>query len=435
MKNVLVICVFLISLLSVLNAEDFNSTSVEMQERILELISNHKAYKLEKYKHNSLWKKKKFILRAMKESGLALEYASDTLKANKAFVLSVVDIDGYALKYADNRLKNDREVVLRAVKNYGYILSLLDNKFKDDKEIVLEALSNESVLGSVSARLQDDKDVVLKSVSHDGRTLDCASQRLRDDKKIVLAALTNNKYAIAYVSKRLRNDKEVVNLALGTFRIMDANMKYIGKTLKNDKEYMAKIIKNYGFALGYVGVMLRNDEDLALIAMKWSLNSLQDVHNKYKKDKRLILMLLEQQRDTYSEFLMYIDETLKKDKAFIYKVLSMTHYGLEYVDASLKDDEAFLLKFLNDDIYLSQSILRRASKRLRKNKHFVLKVLHKKGMRELGFVDDSLKNDKDFILSLPRDIGSPLNHIGKKLLNDKNFVLKLSQKYNENKDK
>ena len=60
-----------------------------------------------------------FLLEALKQSGCALEYASDDLKADPVVVLEALKQNWLALEYASNDLKADRDFMLAAVKQYG----------------------------------------------------------------------------------------------------------------------------------------------------------------------------------------------------------------------------------------------------------------------------------------------------------------------------
>ena len=53
---------------------------------------------------------REIVLRAVKQDGLALEYASYELKADRKVVLAAVKQNGDALKYAANELKADPEL-------------------------------------------------------------------------------------------------------------------------------------------------------------------------------------------------------------------------------------------------------------------------------------------------------------------------------------
>ena len=65
----------------------------------------------------SLRADREVIFEAVKENGMALEYANDNLKADRDVVLAAVKQNGSALEYAGKYLKADREVVLEAIKN------------------------------------------------------------------------------------------------------------------------------------------------------------------------------------------------------------------------------------------------------------------------------------------------------------------------------
>lgn len=61
---------------------------------------------------------------------------------------------------------NNRDYVLKAVSEQGILLDFADESFKDDKEIVLAAISNNpEALEFASDRLKSDRDVVFNSVS------------------------------------------------------------------------------------------------------------------------------------------------------------------------------------------------------------------------------------------------------------------------------
>ena len=60
-----------------------------------------------------------FILTAIQENGLALEYADESLKKDKNIVLAAIKQNGAALQYADQNLKQDKDIVLIAVQQNG----------------------------------------------------------------------------------------------------------------------------------------------------------------------------------------------------------------------------------------------------------------------------------------------------------------------------
>jgi hypothetical protein len=62
------------------------------------------------------WKDKSFVLEMVKEDGIALEYADESLKKDKSIVLVAVKEHGYALQFADEALKKDPDIIKAAKK-------------------------------------------------------------------------------------------------------------------------------------------------------------------------------------------------------------------------------------------------------------------------------------------------------------------------------
>ena len=134
---------------------------------------------------NQLLKDKKRGIEAVKENGLALKNASDSLKADRELVLEAVKEDGGALEYADESLKADREVVLEAVKDNGDALQYADNSLKADREVVLEAVKEYgNALEHADNSLKADREVVLEAVKSVGSALDFANDSLKADPEL-----------------------------------------------------------------------------------------------------------------------------------------------------------------------------------------------------------------------------------------------------------
>jgi len=70
-------------------------------------------------------------LEAIKQNGLALEYASDNLRNSGTFVFQAVKQNGLALKYANTRLKDEREIVLKAIKQNRLALQYASNQLRE----------------------------------------------------------------------------------------------------------------------------------------------------------------------------------------------------------------------------------------------------------------------------------------------------------------
>jgi len=104
----------------------------------------------------------------------------------------------------------DKELALAAVKQDGLALQFASEPLRRDKEVVLAAVKqNCHALCFASLAFCCDKEVVLATVKQDGEALADASDALCDDKEVVLAAVAQNGFALNFASEPLRNDLEV----------------------------------------------------------------------------------------------------------------------------------------------------------------------------------------------------------------------------------
>ena len=127
---------------------------------------------------------------AVKQNGLALQFASRKWKNNYKIVFSAVSQNGEALKYASKGWKNNYAVVQAAVG------------------------SNPVSFEYVSQRLVDDYDLALSAVSRCGEMLEHASARLRNVIEIATSAVGQAHRAFRFVSTQLKEDVGVARICV-----------------------------------------------------------------------------------------------------------------------------------------------------------------------------------------------------------------------------
>ena len=99
---------------------------------------------------------------AVVENGLALQYASETLRNESDVVHAAVASNGLALEYASATRRNDSETVSVAVEGNGLALEYASATVQADRGVVLTAVAQNCLaLQFVSESLRKDKDVVL----------------------------------------------------------------------------------------------------------------------------------------------------------------------------------------------------------------------------------------------------------------------------------
>ena len=113
----------------------------------------------------------KIVLEAVKQKGLALKYADESIKKDREIVLEAVKQNGWALEEADESLKNKKEIVLAAVKQDCWAFQFAGEELQKDKSIVLPTIKKqvkkskllqtiEMIRNSIHESLKDDPDII-----------------------------------------------------------------------------------------------------------------------------------------------------------------------------------------------------------------------------------------------------------------------------------
>jgi hypothetical protein len=108
------------------------------------------------------------VLEAVKNTGLAIRYASRSLRNDRDIAFFVIKGNPFGINvfdYINDSLKNDRELMLLAVALDGLILEQLNDNLKRDQELFLEAfLNNVESLKFADESLRKNKSFILKCI-------------------------------------------------------------------------------------------------------------------------------------------------------------------------------------------------------------------------------------------------------------------------------
>lgn len=249
------------------------------------------------------------MLAFVKQNGLALEYVGEPLKKDKEVVSVAMQQNSAAAKFIAAPLKNDKDFMFPFVKQDGALLEYVGEQLKDDPEVVLAATQSKySVLRFASSRLKNDKEFMLAAIEKNSFVLQGCSTSLKDDKEFMLLILKTHKWAIAEASDRLRDDRDFM---LAVIQQDSTAMKYIGSTLRKDKDFILTLLNHSNHALGYADEQLLNDREFILDVMKHNaLVVLPYLKEKFQDDKEIMLIAVKE----YGWALEYASLRLREDK-------------------------------------------------------------------------------------------------------------------------
>lgn len=143
-----------------------------------------------------------------------MNYPED-YRGDNDVVLAAVKQNGLALQYADDALKNDKVIVFAAVAQDGKALQFATDDWNKDKTLVLLALET-GYWGFLYAdkALKEDFEVALATVKQHGMALQQLTPKLQSNEAIVKAAVWQNSNALRYASKDLQNNTQLRALQL-----------------------------------------------------------------------------------------------------------------------------------------------------------------------------------------------------------------------------
>jgi len=209
---------------------------------------------------------KDVVLKEVRESGNALEFACSELRADREVVLAAVKQDGLALQFASEELRADRAVVLEAVLQTGHALLYARVDLLGAKEVVVAAVKHYGgILSNASASLRADKEVVLEAVKKTGSALEFASPELQNDKAVVFTAVSQSKWALKYAGQSLKSDR---NFALELASLGLLAIGCVCEELADDRELVLEALVEDGEDILYASQRLQHDEDVVLLAAR-----------------------------------------------------------------------------------------------------------------------------------------------------------------------
>jgi TPR repeat protein len=296
------------------------------------------------------------MLEAVKQDGLALEYATDNIKKNFFIVLNAVNQNGLAIQYASLDLKKNKDIIKKAITQNGIALQYALNVLFMDKTIL--------------------------------------DQYLLANRDIFLIAIKQNGLALKYASDDLKNDKEIVKNALEQNGLA---LKYVSDDLKNDKEIVKKAVEQNGLALEYATDNLKNNLDIVLIAIKKNSSAIN--FTKFKNDLSRLSWLL---YNYNTEIIKFAEYNIQDNYDVIMHCVKKDGLLLEFASNNLKNNKDIVLAAINQN-FLS---IKFASFELSNNSKIIFTFLFRQ--RNFLFL---LKNSVDNYSSrMHNGIGSQWNY-------------------------
>ena len=353
-------------------ADETVSLDSEIADAVFELLPDN----LNAVKYCSLSVRSEYTLikNAVSYNGLNLEFASDELKLDKTIVKQAISNNPEAFKYASEILRNDHELALSAVKsnfktakfigqslmNSGkFINELIEEvevinrdlfnyipeKFKSNKQILKRIIikSDKSIFSDDIRDLIDEKDqeFFLEVVKENGEAVRFSGEKLLDNKTLVSLAMQNNIKAFSYSSERLRNDPELATMAVEAWPAM---LRRVGRQAQDNNQVVLAAVLRQGTALDWASDRLRDDKELVTVALSQDPFALRYASERLRNDRALVFAACDKNIHAY----LYAGATLFSDKEFAMLVAPHVYNCLDHFSQELENDQDVLAVYINE---------------------------------------------------------------------------------------
>eukprot|EP00931_Biecheleriopsis_adriatica_P066147 TRINITY_DN40552_c0_g1_i1.p1 TRINITY_DN40552_c0_g1~~TRINITY_DN40552_c0_g1_i1.p1 ORF type:complete len:473 (-),score=61.54 TRINITY_DN40552_c0_g1_i1:12-1430(-) len=200
--------------------------------------------------------------------------------------------------------KNDPQMALD-VARHGFQRGWASPALMADRNFVMQLVALGNELEFASDVLRDDEQIVTLAIGFDGGALAFASDRIQDNRTIVIAAINCNKAEsvqhmqlsvdpFSFASARLRNDREVALIAVGR---RGWSLQHMSDSLRDDPD-VVRIAVEHGYCswgryeacspLEFASHRLRDDDDIVALAVKHDPDALEHASERCRQDKSLV---------------------------------------------------------------------------------------------------------------------------------------------------
>ena len=308
------------------------------------------------------------------------------------------------LNYSDVRAKFDklpsnyqtdrRVVAAAAARNFSAVRDVVE-KYKHDPKVMFAAAScSVHALNELAhSDLLDNAAFMKKSIQLDAHALQYGSTRVKSSKELVLLAVSARSSALMYADINLQDDREVVLAAYltknePTLHVFEA-VQHTSEALRNDKELALVAVRRAGRVLQWFSARLKNDIDVVKAAVEACPSAIIFASRQMQVNVDVALVIPASKQ---GECLHYVLESLRDNREFVFAAVKLDAKSYQHASERLREDkELALLAVLGhcDALFFASPDLR--------NDRDVVWAAVKAFEHALKFASPAMQNDIDVV--------------------------------------
>ena len=229
-----------------------------------------------------------------------------------------------------------------------------------------------------SEELRQDPEIIKYAIEETKGKLDLKLVDTKN-KDIMKSVLKKDGLLIKYVDESLREDEELAIIAL---KQNIAAICYLPEKIKDNKEIMIMAIKMNPAVIKYVSKRLQNDKDIAITAIKENALAIKYVSKEIQADEEIMLMVVKQN----GLLLEYASENLKNDVRILKTAIKQNVDAIRYAPEIIRQDR----NIMKEALRYNGLLLEIAPEEIKKD-YEMIKIATKQNMKALKYASEDKK--------------------------------------------
>lgn len=302
----------------------------------------------------------------------------------------------------DNILKEAKNKIIEFISKDNLLeLNYSDLNSKADNDIVIDLLNK--IISKTEFKLPvqqlyyllgdllSNKEFVyelIKKTSFVG-LITYISVELKTDDAFMSSLLHLKPSIFEYCSQKIKDDEE---MALYAVKHYNFNIEEVSERLKKDFVFLNKVLENGFKAINLMPYDFLNDKNEMKKLLIKNIKNVEYVSKNLLNDKSFVVEVLNETKVADYYFVKNISDELKNDQELAKKIISMSPYCLKCFLYAIRDNESLVLEAVSRWGYT----IRFASERIRNNKEIAIKAI-KNDFSSFDYISDELKNDNSIL--------------------------------------
>lgn len=401
------------------NIQIFDVASNEIRSDVGFVEEQMKDLNPDVLKYSMLANDKSYISKRLKNDLSLFQHAGCQIRRDKDFISQFKNQNCKIIKYCSQDIRTDTPFMMKCIQDYELSLEWVDESLQNNPDVILKYVEKGLIdeLKWMSDALKQNLKFAEQLAQVNGECLGFFHTPIRNTKSLIRLAVKTSIKPLKTIYMSLRQDGDFF---LELIKINPAVILNAAENIQTDIFFALKAVQQTPEVMKFS--RFRNNESFVLeLVEEGFLDILLLASEELRNNKIFIKKLMEVNENSFE----FASDALRKDQDFLYScfidntpLARKADTILKLAIGSLLDDEVFLERVGHIGVWP----LDIGSERLKKDKAFVQRILAITPSHFEFFSHDTLKNDKEFMLNIVSKYPDTLASLNSPLKYDKDIL-------------